>query len=451
MSPDRPGYSVGGTIVVTYAGLPGNVDDWIAIASAGAPGTSYLSYVFTGGQTAGTATFATPAAGSYVARAFPKNTYEILAEAGFTVANTATIGTSQPTYGYPGTISVSYAGLPGNVDDWIAIASAGAPGTSYLSYVFTGGQTAGTATLATPAAGSYVARAFPKNTYQILAEAGFTVANTATIGTSQPTYGYPGTISVSYAGLPGNVDDWIAIAPAGAPSTSYLSYVFTGGQTAGTATLATPAAGSYVARAFPKNTYQILAEAGFTVANTATIGTSQPTYGYPGTISVSYAGLPGNVDDWIAIASAAAPSTSYLSYVFTGGQTAGTATLATPAAGSYVARAFPKNTYEILAEAGFTVVNTATVVPGQSSYAPGAPILDQLQRAARQRRRLDHHRPPGRAVHDVPGLYIHQRQRERHRHPPRVCPRQLRRACVRQEHVQPVGRERRHHHPALTG
>ena len=70
---------------------------------------------------------------------------------------------------------------------------------------------------------------------------------------------------------------------------------------------------------------------------------------------------------------AGAPSTSYLSYVFTWGQTAGTATFDAPAVGSYVARAFPNNTYEVLAESGFTVAN-ATVVPGQSSYAAGAPI-----------------------------------------------------------------------------
>lgn len=81
-----------------------------------------------------------------------------------------------------------------------------------------------------------------------------------TISVDQSTYAVSKTITVTYAGLPGNADDWIAIAPAGSPNTSYVGYVFTGGQTSGTATLTAPAAGAYVARAFPRNTYSLLAE-----------------------------------------------------------------------------------------------------------------------------------------------------------------------------------------------
>jgi hypothetical protein len=65
---------------------------------------------------------------------------------------------------------------------------------------------------------------------------------------------------VSYGGLPGFPDDWIAIAPVGAPNTTYLGYVFTSGQTTGTATFKAPAAGTYVARAFPHNTFSLLAQ-----------------------------------------------------------------------------------------------------------------------------------------------------------------------------------------------
>jgi hypothetical protein len=178
---DSATYASGATITVTYSGLPGNVDDWIAIAPAGSGYTTYLAgYVFTNGQTSGTATFTAPAAGTYVARSFPNNTYALIAESvSFTVTGgvSPTISTDHASYVEGATITVTYAGLPGNVDDWIAIAPAGSANTTYLAgYVFTNGQTSGTATFTAPAAGTYVARSFPNNTFNLLAEsASFTV------------------------------------------------------------------------------------------------------------------------------------------------------------------------------------------------------------------------------------------------------------------------------------
>src|ERR1043165_1677104 len=76
---DHASYAVGATITVTYAGLPGNTKDWIAIAPAGSAVTSYVQWAFTGGQTGGTATFVVSAAGSYVARTFTNNTFTLAA------------------------------------------------------------------------------------------------------------------------------------------------------------------------------------------------------------------------------------------------------------------------------------------------------------------------------------------------------------------------------------
>jgi hypothetical protein len=73
-------YPSGGTITVTYAGLPGNAKDWIAIAPAGSDNTSYLDFTYTNGQTSDTATFTAPGTGSYVARAFSDNSFNLAAE-----------------------------------------------------------------------------------------------------------------------------------------------------------------------------------------------------------------------------------------------------------------------------------------------------------------------------------------------------------------------------------
>jgi len=106
-----------------------------------------------------------------------------------------------------------------------------------------------------------VARAHPHNTYvRVAVSPTFTVGSTVTITTDRSSYQVGDSITITYAGLPGFSNDWIAIASEGSATTSYAGYVFTGGQTSGTATLIAPAAGTYVARAFPRNTFSLLAE-----------------------------------------------------------------------------------------------------------------------------------------------------------------------------------------------
>jgi hypothetical protein len=86
ISTDRSSYAPGSIVTVTYAKLPGNMHDWIAIAPAGSPNTSVLAFVFAFGQTSGTATFSAPVDGVYVARAFANDDYILLAQsAAFTV------------------------------------------------------------------------------------------------------------------------------------------------------------------------------------------------------------------------------------------------------------------------------------------------------------------------------------------------------------------------------
>ncbi len=381
VSVDQVSYAAGAMITVSYAGLPGNADDWIAIAPAGAPNTSYVNYVFTQGQTSGTASMAAPAGGSYVARALPHNTFVLLAESPAFAVTDPTIATDRSSY-EPGTIiTVTYAGMPGYANDWIALAPAGSPNTTYRAYVFTNGQTSGTISFTAPVTGgSYVVRGFPRNTFTRLTEtAPFTVGSpsvTPAISADQSSYAIGATITVSYSGLPGNVQDKIVLTTAGAANTSVLASVFTNGQTSGTATFATPTtAGSYVVRAFPNNSFELLVEsAAFTVASGATVSVDKSSYAAGATITVSYSGLPGYADDWIALAPAGASSTTYVAYVFTNGQTSGTASLTAPAGGSYVARAFPHNTFALLAEGPAFTVTNPTVTTDQSSYAPGATI-----------------------------------------------------------------------------
>jgi hypothetical protein len=169
-------------VTVTYAGLPGNPKDWIAIAPAGAPNTTYVLWVYTGGQINGTAAFTAPAPGSYVARAFLNDGFTLLAEsATFTVTTAApAISTDSASYAPGATVTVTYSGLPGNQQDWIAIAPAGAANTTYVDWVYTNGQTSGTATFVVSTSGLYVARSFTNNTFDLAAQSAvFTVCGDA--------------------------------------------------------------------------------------------------------------------------------------------------------------------------------------------------------------------------------------------------------------------------------
>jgi alpha-tubulin suppressor-like RCC1 family protein len=383
---DLSTYPSGATINVTYAGLPGNDDDWIDIAPTGSTVMSVTAQVFTGGQVNGTTTFTAPGNGSWVVRAFSNDTYTLLAESTpFTVTGGPSPSiTTNPTYIPGASVIVSYGGLPGNPTDYIALAVAGSSDSTYLSYVFTNGQQSGTATLTAPGVGSYVARAYSDNTTNVVVEStAFAVSGGpgATIGTDSSSYTPGATVMVPYTGLPGNDDDWIAIAPAGSPDTTYLAYVFTGGQINGTASFTAPGVGSYVARAFSNNTYTLLAESTpFTVAGgpSPAISTNSPSYASGAPIVVTYSGMPGNYTDWIDIAPAGSTDQSVTQQVYTQGQLSGTVTFTAPGNGSWVARSFSNGTYTLLAESTpFTVTGgpSLAISTDASSYVGGAAVI----------------------------------------------------------------------------
>src|SRR5262245_21386673 len=196
---DASGYQSGAPVMVNYDGLPGNAHDWIAIAPAGAPADNYVAWVYTGGLTTGTATFWTLADGRYVARAFLNDTFTMLAEsAPFTVG--PAISTDKASYAPGETVTVTYAGLPGNQRDWIGISPAGSPASSYVAFVYTNGQTGGTATFTAPSSGSFVARAYLNDTFTVIAESAPFTIGVPTISTDQSSYAPGATVTVTYAG-----------------------------------------------------------------------------------------------------------------------------------------------------------------------------------------------------------------------------------------------------------
>ena len=301
----KTAYAPGEVISVQFSGMSGDSQDYVSTAQAGAPNGSYLKYVYTAGARDGTTSLQAPTdPGSYELRAFFREDETVLrASLPFTVAGApapttapvaatdqpatnarATLALDQPSYAPGAPITVTYSGMSGDRTDYVATAAAGAPNTSYLAYVYTDGARQGTATLAAPTTpGAYELRAFFTEDETILrASMPFTVIGTAaapatpgdpaadaraTLTLDKPAYAPGAPITVTYSGMFGDRQDYIASAPAGSPNTSYFEYKYTEGALAGSATLTAPTTpGTYEVRAFFKEDEHILrASVTFTV------------------------------------------------------------------------------------------------------------------------------------------------------------------------------------------
>jgi surface antigen len=390
---DKKVYDSREPISARYVNMPGNATDWISVAIAGSPDTSYVAWQYTGGATTGTITLTTPlAAGTYVARAYDANVKQT--ESLTFVVNPSpiapTMTTDQSTYSSGSPVTVSYSKMLGNPTDWITIAAADSPDTSYVAWQYSGGAQGGALTFSTPlAAGRYVARAYYQNGYSKQAESAVFVVNAPsvlpTITTDQTTYSSQSPVVVAYSNMLGNPTDWITIAAAGSPDTAYVAWHYTGGAPSGTLTFNTPlAAGTYVVRAYFQNTYVKQAEsAAFVVdppSSSPTLSTDQSTYSSRDPVTVSYSNMLGNPTDWITIATAGSPDSTYVVWKYAGGSQNGSITFTTPLApGSYVARAFFQNSNIKQGESAQFTVNASATPPtlttDQSSYPSQAAVV----------------------------------------------------------------------------
>jgi len=88
----------GAALAIAVANGPGNTTDWVGLAAAGTPDSSYISWYYLDGTqsapavglTAATVMMTAPAAnGAYEARFYPNNGYTATARASFTVASPA--------------------------------------------------------------------------------------------------------------------------------------------------------------------------------------------------------------------------------------------------------------------------------------------------------------------------------------------------------------------------
>jgi hypothetical protein len=368
LTPSMSSYVAGTTVSISYSGYPGNTSDWVAIAAAGSPATSFVQFKYLGGNTSGTLTFDGLPAGNYEARGFydwfGTASYTVQESAAFTITPSTTnamVTASSTAITLGNSVTATYSGLAATPTDWIGLSVAGSPDTSFESFAYTNGTGSGSVSLTPAMNGSYVLRAYNNNSYVKVAESAvITVGAAQQLTTDASTYQQGATITVNYNMLPGNPTDWIAIAAQGSPNTSFLTYQYITA-TSGTLTFTAPAPGTYEIRAFANNTYELLAtSAAFTVASAPLPGTvtTDSTYSTTASITANYAALPGgSIYDWVTIAPAGSALTNYGQYIYVpAGQTSGSVTLDAVAAGSYVIRVFSNNGFTLLAESSTITV-----------------------------------------------------------------------------------------------
>jgi hypothetical protein len=177
----------------------------------------------------------------------------------------------------------------------------------------------------------------------------------AVVATSR-THCAGSAIDVGWSQLPGNANDWIAIAPAGSAPGTFSQRVYTNGALHGTASFTAPPPGKYVARAYLDDSSKILAEFWFWVVS---ITADRAAYVAGDPITLTWAGLPGGSGDWVGLTpeNAVPPTISVGAYT---NHPSGSHVFTLATSGTFVARAFENDdTYNIVCESAPFVVGSA--------------------------------------------------------------------------------------------
>ena len=398
-----PSISVSATNVFTGANVtamltdgPGGSGDWLALASASAPNTSYIQYIFVGGPNR-TWTVAMPATpGTYEFRLFLNG--------GFTRAATSPAVTVVPG---PNPAPVLTSTTPSSMIVGAGAFSLTVNGSGFVSSSVVRWNGADRAT--TFLSSSQLRAAIPAADVAAAGTAQVTVfsptpggglsspvpfsigASTASLQVSATTVVAGASVTVTLTNGYGGGSDWLALASTSAPNNSYLQYTYVGGGvTTRTWTVTMPSTpGTYEFRLFLNND---VLRAATSPTITVTPNPNPPqlsvsaTTATPGaSVTVTLTNGTGGSADWLALASASAPDTSYLQYVYVGaGVTTRTWTVTMPTTpGMYQFRLFLNNSSVRAATSPVVTVSGTNPNPpllsvSTSTAAPGAPVTVTL-------------------------------------------------------------------------
>ena len=355
----------GASVTVTWSGIcaPSGTD-WIALAVPGAHNTTYLAFRYTTGSASGSVPFTIPASaapGTYELRLFSNGGYTRLATSNITVVAGCGSLSASPTSVSPGaSVTATWNGICApSAADWIALATPGAPNTSYLAFRYTTGSASGSVPFTVPgsaAPGSYELRLFSSGGYTRLATSNITVtagcAGSPSLGASPTSIAAGGSLTAAWSGVCApSGGDWIGLFTPGAPNTSYVTYRNTTGAASGSVPFTIPSnlgPGTYELRLFSNAGNTRLATSNsFTVGTSCTgspsLSASPTSVAAGGSVTAAWSGVCSPSGSWIGLFSAGAPDTSYVTYRNTTGVESGSVPFTIPGwvgPGTYELRLF---------------------------------------------------------------------------------------------------------------
>lgn len=272
------------SVTVRFEGLPDAPQNWIGLFAVGTGDRQHLRWQYTGSGTSGQLVFSAPSEpGRYEFRVFERNGYTLLATSpAFEVRAAAP---PPPATGprvwlptrvvAPGsTFAVAFAGTPGNATDWIGLHRLDADDRQHLSWRYTDGVASGSLSFTAPSEpGTYQARLFAQNGYTRLAESEpFEVraggvspppeaaVDAVTLHVDPLAVAPSGSVTVAFAGTPGNDNDWIGLYRLGADDRQYLHLDYTRGVVSGRLAFTAPSEpGRYEFRLFAFGGWTLLA------------------------------------------------------------------------------------------------------------------------------------------------------------------------------------------------
>jgi hypothetical protein len=264
-------------ILVTFKGLQGHSNEWMALFPAGSSNDygNIVGWKLTGGTVNGTVTFEAQKVGHYDIRVFEAANFITSKQISVNDGNpSAIVTTSKQTYLTDEKVEVLFENMLGDDQDWIGIYPAGSSNAweNIVTWDWTGGETEGLKRFDALEEGLYDVRVFFNNAFdteastQILIEKKKVDLDTR-VEMTKKVYSTDEKIIAMYDNISGGNEDWIAIYPVGSSNdwVNMLQWQWTANDKSGVANFDALPAGEYEVRVFFDNSFDTEATSTFSV------------------------------------------------------------------------------------------------------------------------------------------------------------------------------------------
>lgn len=310
---DKTKYGVDEEVKISFTGLKGQHDEWIAIYPAGSSNDfgKIIGWVLTGGTVNGTVLFSSPdSIGNYDIRIFEGAKF-LLAKEFVVVDNSPTVETTKNSYSVEEDVVAIFDNTLDQKNDWIAIYPTGTTNEweNLVSWKWLAGGTSGSVNLGVLPIGDYEVRVFFNNSFEVEAKSSFKVEgnnDVATVKTNKEVYTPEESISTIFNHMSGDNEDWIAIYPKGSSSDwgKQITWKWIRSDLSGEKVFGPLPVGEYEVRVFFRNSFDIEAKSSFKVEAPVVVDTlilSKELYDAYEVVHVEYNNMRGLDTDWIGI------------------------------------------------------------------------------------------------------------------------------------------------------